>query len=335
MTEETPDARPPDSEESGGSSGPPDGGSPSSSAEQPGGPGSWTDAPTSSGAGAWGPPGGPPGRPPAGGGGWGYGGAPPGGPPGSPSAGGGGWGYGGAPPGGPPGGAGGWGATPPPYLPVPSPSERFRAAWQGRVYTDYIFNFWTALGWTVLTLGIYGFYVFYQMVRRMRDHNARRLDLLEAALAFGWEEAERRGLQDDLTPSFQRASLHVATLRKQTTEFRDPIIWLLLSIIASAVIHVIAFILLDQDLVTHDQAEVGIEYELALIYGQLGQQLSFPDQLRVKHPHNYVGRVVATVFSFGIYFLWWYYNMMREGNEHFYKNWTQEDALANAVQALR
>jgi hypothetical protein len=203
------------------------------------------------------------------------------------------------------------------------------------VDTDYIFSFWSALGWTILTLGIYGFYVFYQMIRRMRDHNARRLDLLDAAMAFGWDEAERRGIQEELTPSFQRASLHLAVLRKQTTEFREPTIWLLLSIIASGIIHAIAFILLDQDLVAHDQAEVGVEYELAVIYGRLGHQLAFPDPQRVKRPHNYVGRVVATVFSFGFYFLWWYYNMMQEGNEHFYKNWTQEDALAGAVQALQ
>jgi hypothetical protein len=158
---------------------------------------------------------------------------------------------------------------------------------------------------------------------------------LDAAIALGWEEAGRRGIQEELTPSFQRASMHLSALRKQTTEFRDPIIWLLLSIIASGIVHMIAFILLDQDLVNHDRAEVGIEYELALIYGRLGHQLAFPDPNRVKGYHNYAGRVVAAVFSFGIYFLWWFYNMMNEGNEHFYTNWAQEDALVGAVQALQ
>jgi hypothetical protein len=169
----------------------------------------------------------------------------------------------------------------------------------------------------------------------MRDHNARRLELLDAAIALGWEEAGRRGLQEELTPSFQRATMHLAALRKQTSEFRDPTIWLLLSIIASGIVHMIAFILLDQDLVNHDRAEVGIEYELALIYGRLGHQLAFPDPNRVKRPHNYAGRVVAAIFSFGIYFLWWFYNMMNDGNRHFYTNWAQEDALAGAVQALQ
>jgi hypothetical protein len=235
-----------------------------------------------------------------------------------------------------PSGAGPWaGGLPPPYVPVAPSTERFRAAWQGRPETDYIFSFWTALGWTILTFGIFGFYVFYQLVRRMRDHNARRLELLDAAVTAGWEEAGRRGLQEELTPSFQRAASHLAVLRKMTGDFRDPIIWLLLSVVAGGIVHVIAFILLDQDLVTHDQAEVGVEYELALIYGRLGYAIPYPDVARVKGRHNYVGRIIATVFTFGIYFLWWYYNMMEEPNRHFYANWAQEDVLAPAVQGLQ
>jgi hypothetical protein len=219
-------------------------------------------------------------------------------------------------------------------VPALPSSERIRVAWQSRGESDYIFNYWTALGWTVLTFGIYGFYVFYQLVRRMRDHNARRLELLDAAITLGWEEAGRRGLQAELTPSFQRAAAHLAVLRRMTGDFRDPLIWLLLSLIASGIVHVIAFIFLDQDLVNHDRAEVGVEYEVALIYGRLGYALPYPNTDRVKGRHNYVGRIVATIFSFGIYSFWWWYNMMIEPNHHFYTNWSQEDALAAAVQAM-
>ena len=70
-----------------------------------------------------------------------------------------------------------------PGPPPPSAAERVRLAAQRRGESDYIFSYWSALGWTVLTFGIYGFYVFYQLVRRMRDHNARRLELLDAAAA--------------------------------------------------------------------------------------------------------------------------------------------------------
>jgi len=214
-------------------------------------------------------------------------------------------------------------------------ADRVHAAWQRRGETDYIFDYWTALGWTILTLGIYSLYVFYQLVRRMRDHNARRLELFDAALVFGWEEAGRRGLQDDLTPSFQRANAHIDVLRSMTSDFRDPVIWLVLSIIVRGLVEIIAFILLDQDLTKHDRAEVGIEYELAVIFGRFGREQPQPDQTRVKVPNNYVGRIVASIFSLGVYLFWWYYNQMDDPNRHFQTNWPQEDALAAAVASLR
>jgi hypothetical protein len=227
-------------------------------------------------------------------------------------------------------GGGGWMPGPPP---MPA-AGRVRAAVQQRGASDYIFGYWSALGWTVLTFGIYGFYVFYQLVRRMRDHNARRLELLDAATTVAWEQAGRQGLQQELTPSFQRAAAHLAVLRQMTADFRDPGIWVVLAIVARGVAEFVAFVLLDQDLVKHDRAEVGVGYELALIYGRLGQHVRYPDQNRVKRPDNYVGRVVAAVFSFGIYMFWWYYDQMQAPNKHFIGNWVQEDELTQAVEAI-
>ena len=227
------------------------------------------------------------------------------------------------------------GASPMPPPPATPSADRLYSAWQARGETDYIFHYWTALGWTILTLGIYGLYVFYQLVRRMRDHNARRFELFDAALAFAWEEAGQHGLQEELTPSFQRAAAHMDVLRRMTGDFRDPVIWLVLAIIARGIVEVIAFILLDKDLVKHDRAEVGVEYELSLIFGRLGQSVPMPDQSRVKGENNYVGRIVATVFSLGIYLFWWYYNQMNDPNRHFEGNWVQEDAMVAAVRALR
>jgi hypothetical protein len=219
-------------------------------------------------------------------------------------------------------------------MPTIPASDRVQAAWQRRGETDYIFSYWTALGWTVLTLGIYSLYVFYQLVRRMRDHNARRVELFEAALTFGWEEAGRRGLQQELTPSFQRASAHMDVLRRMTTNFPEPVVWLLIAIVARGIGELIAFVLLDQDLVKHDRSEVGVEYEISVIFGRFGQSVPAPDQQRVKGQNNYVGRIVATVFSLGIYLFWWYYNQMNDPNLHFQANWRQEDALVAAVHAL-
>src|ERR1700748_321677 len=148
-------------------------------------------------------------------------------------------------------------------MPGPPPSSaaaRVRLAAQRRGESDYIFSYWSALGWTILTLGIYGLYVFYQLVRRMRDHNARRLELLDAAATFGWEQAGQQGRDEELAPGFPRAAGHLAVLRRMTSDFREPVIWLMLAIVASGITQIVAFVLLDQDLVKHDQAEAGARH---------------------------------------------------------------------------
>ena len=50
----------------------------------------------------------------------------------------------------------GTGAAGPPSV---QPIDRLRQAYQRRHESDYIFSFWTALGWSILTLGVFYFYV--------------------------------------------------------------------------------------------------------------------------------------------------------------------------------
>ncbi len=198
-----------------------------------------------------------------------------------------------------------------------------------RAESDYIFNFWTSLGWTILTCGIYGFYVLYQLVRRSRDHNRRRLELLDAATAVAWERAQSEGRADELRPRFENMGIHLGVLRQMTTNFRDPVIWTVLRLLGS-IVDIIVFILLDGDLVRHDAAERAAEAELAGIYGALGAQLT-PPTGAPKQAHNYVARVIVTIVTIGIYFLWWTYNIMDDANRHFEENWVWEDNLRHAL----
>ncbi|MBV9412391.1 MAG: DUF4234 domain-containing protein [Acidimicrobiia bacterium] len=216
-----------------------------------------------------------------------------------------------------------------PPVPSASPVERIQRAYADRAQTDYIFSFWTALGWTILTCGIYGFYVTYQIVRRSRDHNRRRLELLDAATAAAWDHAQRDGRADELRPRFESMGVHLGVLREMTTSFRDPIVWTVLRLLGT-IVDIILFILLDGDLVKHDAAERAAEAELAGIYSALGADL--PQPTGTQHAANsYVARVLVTIVTLGIYFLWWTYNIMDDLNRHFEENWVWEDSLRHAL----
>jgi len=216
-----------------------------------------------------------------------------------------------------------------PPVPTATPVERIQRAYAARAESDYLFSFWTALGWTLLTCGIYGFYVTYQLVRRSRDHNRRRLELLDAATAAAWDRAQSGGRADELRPRFESMGMHLGVLREMTTSFRDPVIWTVLRLLGT-IVDIILFVLLDGDLCKHDAAERAAEAELAGIYGALGANLAVPTGAP-KQPHNYVARVLVTIVTIGIYFLWWTYNIMDDENRHFEENWAWEDNLRHAL----
>ena len=72
-----------------------------------------------------------------------------------------------------------------------------------------------------------------------------------------------------------------------------------------------------------------------MIYGRLGQEVSAPAQGGVKQPDNYADRILATIFSPGIYMFWWFYNQMDEPNKHFASNWAQEEDPVKGAGAIR
>jgi hypothetical protein len=222
-----------------------------------------------------------------------------------------------------------YGYQQPPPLP---PIERVRAAYLRRLESDYIFDFWSAFGWTLLTCGIYLVYIVYQLVRRSRDHNLRRLELLDAANAVAWERAVAAGRADELRPHFEQVATHLDGLRRLSHEFREPVVWMILALIARGIVELIVYVLLDGDLVKHDYDEGGAENELAFIFGQLGTPVPAPDPARLHQKQNYVARIIVSIVTFGIYTIFWLYNEMEDGNRHFAANWAWEDSLAQALQ---
>ena len=109
---------------------------------------------------------------------------------------------------------------------------------------------------------------------------------------------------------------------------------MVLTLISGGIAQYVAWILLDGDLVRHDEAERAIESDLAAIYARLGRPITTLDPSPPKGRHNVVGRIIATIASLGFYAIWWMRDVMIEGNAHFEHNWRFEDDLARASQSL-
>ena len=88
--------------------------------------------------------------------------------------------------------------------------------------------------------------------------------------------------------------------------------WLIIDIFVGAIAQIVAFVLLDGDLIKHDRAEGAVEAELAAIYARLGQTIPAPDPSRVKDADNYVARIIVTIVTCGIYMFWWWVDQQRD-----------------------
>jgi hypothetical protein len=207
-------------------------------------------------------------------------------------------------------------------------------AWQRRAETDYFFGFATAVAWTIVTCGLFTIYIVYQLVRRTRDHNLRRIELLDAASAFAWERAWNRGIADELRPEFERVAGALARMRTEATRFRDPVGWAVIASLLGNIAAAAVFVLDDGDLLRHEQSEREAEAALATIYTRLGAPVALPMTLPPRGPHNYAARIVVSLLTCGLYVFWWQYDVMTEGNRHFIIDWQFEDGLAGAVQRL-
>ena len=115
-----------------------------------------------------------------------------------------------------------------------------------------------------------------------------------------------------------------------TGDSRDPLLWTLASVIGNGLVWLAGAVLLDQDLVRHEGRERAAEAGLTSLFSELGTTLPAP-AAATKRPHNYVGRVLAVVFTFGLYSLWWAADLMREGNANYEQGYAWEDALGRSV----
>lgn len=225
-----------------------------------------------------------------------------------------------------------------PWPPVPGPAllppgQRLRQAVTARNQTDYQFEFWSALGWTLLTCGVFGFYVTYQLFRRSAEHNRRRIEVLDSVNALAWERAVAAGRSEELTPWFRSVSTQIDVLRRVATEFRDPALWTVITAVTGTIGSVLSFVFLDQDLVAHEAAERAAEDQLASLLASLGTPVVLPPAPPPKGPHNIGGRVAALLGSCGLYGLWWLNDVMVQGNDNFQYDWVREDAFLGALGA--
>lgn len=193
--------------------------------------------------------------------------------------------------------------------------------------TDYRFNYWTYLGWTIVTVGLYSHYATYKVVQRRHEHAQRRI----AFQAYFWHvlsgRAEAAGRRDQVAEGMDNlARAHAQMESFERANRREPALWTILRFVLGLVGAYINHFL-NRDLRFYDEWESAWAANAVWVLGRLGSPVTVP-QRRQPVPDRPTGLyVVLSIVTLGIFAAYWRYAVMVDGNSHFDDDASIEDAL--------
>jgi hypothetical protein len=202
---------------------------------------------------------------------------------------------------------------------------------QRRDATDYRFNYWSYLGWTILTFGTYSVYGTYKLVDRRHQHAQRRLAfqsyiwhaLNARAEALGKKEEVAEGL-DNLSRIYQQMEAF------ERRNKREPILWTILRMVVTFVGAYINHFL-NKDLRFYDEWEGSFAANAEWVMSRLGYPVQLPQRQGPIKDRSTGLYVLLTIVTGGIFSLYWRAVTMSDGNGHFDDDAAMEDALLRGL----
>ncbi|HJR19378.1 MAG TPA: DUF4234 domain-containing protein [Actinomycetota bacterium] len=200
-----------------------------------------------------------------------------------------------------------------------------------RETTDYRFSYWTYLGWTILTFGIYSAYGTYKLVERRHLHAQRRLAfqsylwhaLNARAEALGKKEEVQEGL-DNLSRIYQQMEAF------ERRNKREPVLWMILRLVVTVVGAYINHFL-NKDLRFYDEWEASFAANTEWVMSRLGYPVQVPQRRQPVRDRSTGLYVLLSIVTLGISTLYWRYVTMMDGNGHFDDDAAVEDALIRGL----
>jgi hypothetical protein len=202
---------------------------------------------------------------------------------------------------------------------------------QRRGTTDYRFNYWSYLGWTILTFGVYSMYATYKLVERRTAHAQRKL----AFQSYMWHalnaRAEAAGRKEEVAEGLDNLSRIYQQMEAfERRNKREPVLWMILRIVVSVVGAYINHFL-NKDLRFYEEWESSYAANAEWVMSRLGYSVRLPQRRTPIRDRSTGLYILLTIVTLGIFSLYWRYTVMTDGNGHFDDDVAIEDALMDAL----
>jgi predicted permease len=186
-----------------------------------------------------------------------------------------------------------------------------------RQMTDWQTAFWPALLLSIVTCGIYWFYVLYKLLERREQHFERMVSMRSHLIEVLREKAEAAGklaeVEQDLS---QLEGFNLDATSRDRNGEKSPVLWLVLSIVVGIVVYYVYYFLND-DFVAHESNEHDFMLKASEIMNKIGvtqNQIVTSSMVPVR---NFVTFLILTIVTCGIYGIYWIYTLITDPNNHF------------------
>lgn len=200
---------------------------------------------------------------------------------------------------------------------------------QQRVTSDWITDPGMAVLLTLVTCGIYGLYIFYKLMERRDRHLARMANMVNTSAALLREKADAAGKTGLITDELARLEMIQREMYEQSRE-RGAALWLAIGIITGIGVWIGYYLIMD-DLSRHDQLEAQYFTLMSSALSKMGLSTEAAGAAPTIPERNFVAYLLLSLVTCGIFYFYWIYVLVDDGNTHVEAQVQWEDYIYSAL----
>jgi hypothetical protein len=202
---------------------------------------------------------------------------------------------------------------------------------QQRVTSDWVTDPGMAILLTIITCGIYGFYIFYKLMERRDLHLMRMANMVNTSVAILQEKAAQTGKTEVIGQELAQIGMIQREMYDQSRE-RGAALWLVLGIL-TGIATLIGYYFIMDDMARHDQLEAQYFTLMSSALAKLGLASQASQAAPNMPERNFVVYLVLSFLTCGIFSFYWLYAMIEDGNQHVEAQVQWENFLYSALAA--
>jgi len=203
---------------------------------------------------------------------------------------------------------------------------------QQRVDSDWSTDPGMAVLLSIVTCGIYGYYIFYKLLERRDLHLARMTNMVNTSVALLKEKAARSGKYELVGQELSQIEMVQRGIYDQSRE-RGAALWLVIGLVTGGIGILIGYYFIMDDMARHDQLEAQYFTLMSAALAKMGLSGQASQAAPNIPDRNFVVYLVLSLVTCGIYAFYWLYALIEDGNRHIEAQVPWEDFIYSALAA--